>query len=269
MRSLPFALGIFVIIAGFARLAQGKHMRAAWCVRAESYGLRRVLSQTGRTSSSCVLVRKFSGPILRAGKGPKWACALNLQLSPLPKLAEPRDRSQTLSAPASGVLELDEDSVHVWFVDPSEVGLGEGEKVNEDKYGDLIKVLGDDELGRYNALVHGKRQDQADSFLLARSLLRNTLSRYCPSVSAREWHFKANQYGRPELWFGEGSKIDGKIPRELRSLRFNLSHCSGLVCCAMSLGRDVGIDAEPVQQRRYALCHVFVYANVCLYGAWA
>ncbi len=182
----------------------------------------------------------------------KWACQLNLQLSPLPKFAEPRQGCLTSSAPASGVLQLNEDSVHVWFVDPSEVGLGESsENMNKHKHDELTKVLSDDELGRYNALVHGKRQDQADSFLLARSLLRNTLSRYCPSISPREWHFKANQYGRPELWFGEGSKIEGKIPRELHSLRFNLSHCSGLVCCAMSLGRDVGIDAEPVQQRRY------------------
>jgi hypothetical protein len=170
----------------------------------------------------------------------------------------PRSGTQTLSAPSSGRLELGEDSVHVWFVDPQEVGLGEEGNLNKQKHDELIKVLGDSELVRYEALVQGRRQDQADSFLLARSLLRNTLSRYCPSISPKEWHFKANQHGRPELWFGEEQKMAEKLPRELRSLRFNLSHCSGLVCCALSLGRDVGIDAEPIKQRRQVSLPLFV-----------
>ena len=35
----------------------------------------------------------------------------------------------------------------------------------------------------------------------------------------------------------------------LRSVRFNLSHCSGLVCLAVALSREVGVDSEVLERR--------------------
>lgn len=173
---------------------------------------------------------------------------LVLDLSPAPlKAVMHQHRSpslQTIFSPASGRLELEEGSAHVWFVDPSilcEGGKGGNSRAR------LAEVLSHDERKRYDALVIGKRQDQADSFLLARTLLRGTLSRYCPAMQPREWRFRLNEHGRPELSFGECPT--GMHP-DMRRLRFNLSHCPGLVCLAVALGRDVGVDVEPIQKRR-------------------
>jgi hypothetical protein len=152
-----------------------------------------------------------------------------------------------------GRLELNEDSVHIWLVDPSDVfPMGEGgggeDGVANDERNALVKVLCPVELGRYEALVRGKRYEAADSFLLARALLRGTLSRYCSGVPPSDWVFTTNEHGRPQL------SMDGdpRLPPEMEGLRFNLSHCPGLVCCGVALGRDVGVDAEPIKERRFA-----------------
>lgn len=68
-------------------------------------------------------------------------------------------------------------------------------------------------------------------FLLTRALLRTTLSRYRPHPPQR-WRFVANRYGRPA------------VAEPPCALNFNLSHTHGLVVCAVSGGRTVGVDVE-------------------------
>ena len=74
------------------------------------------------------------------------------------------------------------------------------------------------------------------AFLLTRALVRTTLSRYA-SVAPADWRFIANAYGRPEI-------LDR--PSEVPDLRFNVSHTDGLIACAVTIGREVGVDVEHV-----------------------
>jgi 4'-phosphopantetheinyl transferase len=76
-------------------------------------------------------------------------------------------------------------------------------------------------------------------FLLTRALVRTMLSRYAV-VPPAAWAFIANVHGRPEI-------LDR--PRGVPDLRFNLSHTEGLIACAMTIGREVGVDVEHVQRR--------------------
>ena len=76
-------------------------------------------------------------------------------------------------------------------------------------------------------------------FLLTRALVRTTLSRYCAMPPA-DWRFIANVHGRPEI-------LDR--PAGVPDLRFNLSHTDGLIACAVTIGREVGVDVEHVGRR--------------------
>ena len=76
-------------------------------------------------------------------------------------------------------------------------------------------------------------------FLLTRALVRTTLSRYA-AVPPAAWAFIANAHGRPEI-------LDR--PPGVPDLRFNLSHTDGLIACAITIGREVGVDVEHIQRR--------------------
>lgn len=76
-------------------------------------------------------------------------------------------------------------------------------------------------------------------FLLTRALVRTMLSRYA-GVAPAEWAFIANVHGRPEI-------VDR--PSGVPDLRFNLSHTDGLIACAVTIGREVGVDVEHIQRR--------------------
>jgi len=139
---------------------------------------------------------------------------------------------------------LDTGSVHVWMVEEKATS-----RLDEDFVQRMCALLSPQEQARYNKqMTNPKAKDQAYSFLLARTLLRTTLSRYCPSVEPHEWIFVTNKYGRPcvswDLTLGFKP-----FHQELRELRFNLSHCNGLVICAFALGREIGIDSESTSRR--------------------
>jgi phosphopantetheinyl transferase len=149
---------------------------------------------------------------------------------------------------------LDDNHVHVWMVQTDCIE-GKGETFLES----LRDTLSEDEMKRYKrSLVTPKAREQALSFLVARSLLRCTLSRYCPEIAPKCWRFEVNAYGRPALC----SKLQRELSEDksnaalqdtlqrLSKLRFNLSHCSGMVVCAFAYGRDVGIDSEDVKSKR-------------------
>lgn len=98
----------------------------------------------------------------------------------------------------------------------------------------------------YRARLPQEELERAGQFLLERSrleylvtrmLVRSVLSHYT-GLDLAEWRFTRNTYGKPEV----GSPAD--LP-----LSFNLSHAAGLVVCAVTGGRDVGIDAESRSRR--------------------
>ncbi len=72
-------------------------------------------------------------------------------------------------------------------------------------------------------------------YLVTRCLVRTVLSRYVPQIAPQDWAFEPGPYGRPQITNPEPAA---------QALRFNLSHCDGLVVLAVTTGREVGIDCE-------------------------
>ncbi|MEL6710161.1 MAG: 4'-phosphopantetheinyl transferase superfamily protein [Pseudomonadota bacterium] len=69
----------------------------------------------------------------------------------------------------------------------------------------------------------------------AHHFLRTTLSRYA-GIAPAAWYYSHNQYGKPAVANAGQTQ-----------LQFNLSHTRGLIGCAISLNRDVGVDVESVR----------------------
>lgn len=93
-----------------------------------------------------------------------------------------------------------------------------------------LAYLRPDEIEQWRRFV---APSAADQFAAARALLRTRLSTYV-DVPPTGWIFRRNAYGRPH--------IDPAGPFE--DLHFNVSHTDGLVVCAVTHGRSVGIDVE-------------------------
>lgn len=102
-----------------------------------------------------------------------------------------------------------------------------------------------DKLDAYKAwLSHDEHERMARfvfdrdrrAFLMTRALVRTMLSRYA-SVAPADWRFIANVHGRPEI-------LDR--PKGAPDLRFNISHTDGLIACAVTIGREVGVDVENI-----------------------
>jgi len=93
------------------------------------------------------------------------------------------------------------------------------------EYRDLLSVA---ELERQQsyALERLRHRD-----LLARALVRTTLSRY-KDVNAKDWCFETGEHGKPEI----SSPSSG--------LRFNLSHAEDYIVLAVTHHHDIGIDIE-------------------------
>ncbi|MEN9438043.1 MAG: hypothetical protein RIR09_2698 [Pseudomonadota bacterium] len=84
---------------------------------------------------------------------------------------------------------------------------------------------------------HGRFHFEKDRhcYLVTRWMVRTVLSRYVPSIAPVDWTFVPGPYGRPQ--------ITNPLPAA-QALRFNLSHCDGVVVLAVTAGRAVGIDTE-------------------------
>jgi 4'-phosphopantetheinyl transferase len=108
-----------------------------------------------------------------------------------------------------------------------------------------------DRLPSYEAVLTGEevtraarfvQQADRERFVIGRVLARTMLSCHAP-VTPREWSIEIDERGRPEL---------RKVPAGTPDLRFNLSHTPGLIACAVTIGREVGVDVEHI---RRALFH--------------
>ena len=98
------------------------------------------------------------------------------------------------------------------------------------------KLLNGEERERMARLVFARDRKR---FLITRALVRTMLSRYA-GVAPADWKFIANVHGRPEI-------LDR--PPGVPDLRFNLSHTEGLIACAVTIGREVGVDVEHVGRK--------------------
>ncbi len=69
------------------------------------------------------------------------------------------------------------------------------------------------------------------AYLAAHCLKRRMLSRAEPAIDPPAWRFDTGPHGKPAV-------------AERDDLHFNLSHCRGLVACALSRSGPVGLDVE-------------------------
>jgi 4'-phosphopantetheinyl transferase len=99
-----------------------------------------------------------------------------------------------------------------------------------------LALLSPDEHARMGRLIFERDRRR---FLLTRALVRTMLSRYA-HVPAASWKFVENVHGRPEI-------LDR--PSGVPDLRFNISHTDGLIACAVTIGREVGVDVEHIGRR--------------------
>lgn len=77
-------------------------------------------------------------------------------------------------------------------------------------------------------------------YLVTRALVRTVLSKYA-QVAPKDWVFKANAHGRPEI-VNECAAA--------RNLSFNITHTAGLIILAVARDRQLGVDVENVRSRQ-------------------
>ena len=137
----------------------------------------------------------------------------------------PKAESEMSNPPAAGrkAPGPGTDAVHVWMAEPHR--CCQPELISQ-----YVSWLDEQERSRYNRFHFPQHRHE---YLVAHALLRSSLSRYSDCAPAA-WRFTTNAHGRPEL-----ATERGQPP-----LRFNLSHTTGLVACAITRSADVGIDVE-------------------------
>jgi 4'-phosphopantetheinyl transferase len=95
-------------------------------------------------------------------------------------------------------------------------------------------LTGDERLRAQRFVFEGDRA----RFIIGRALARTMLTHH-GGLPPREWPIVIDEHGRPEL-----GAHDSRLP----DLRFNLSHTEGLIACAVTVGREVGVDVENIRR---------------------
>jgi 4'-phosphopantetheinyl transferase len=121
---------------------------------------------------------------------------------------------------------LPANEVHLWYMLSEDVCSSSA----TDAY---CALMAPEEQRRYDQYLSASARLQ---FLITRGLVRTVLSRYV-AVPPSVWAFRARAHGKPEIAW----------PREADWLSFNLSNTEGLVVCAVTRGRDLGVDAEAIR----------------------
>jgi 4'-phosphopantetheinyl transferase len=128
----------------------------------------------------------------------------------------------------SSDLTLSKDVVHVFFADPASID-------DPSLLADYFTLLNKDEQTKQSRFLFDKHRQL---YLVSHTLVRTVLSLFLP-LPPSAWTFQKNQYGRP----------DAVLPPGSPPLSLNLSHTDGLAVCAVSCGRDIGIDVEHLKRR--------------------
>lgn len=129
----------------------------------------------------------------------------------------------------SHLLSLAPGEVHVWLTTPEAIA-------DEELLAAYARWMNPEEAARQARFLFARHRHQ---FLVARALVRTTLSRY-GDLPPAAWQFVNNAYGRPDI----------DPTHELGDLRFNLSHTDGLVAVAVGRG-EIGVDVEDTWRRSH------------------
>jgi len=116
------------------------------------------------------------------------------------------------------------DEVHLWIAETSAAH----DPARREGY---ARLLSPEEAARLARFRHAGARDE---FLVGRALVRTTLSRYA-RLAPEAWCFRLNAHGRPDI---------AEYPDGSPRLIFNLSHTRGLVVCAVTVARELGVDVE-------------------------
>lgn len=128
---------------------------------------------------------------------------------------------------SSRVFELPPDEVHVWHL----FSDGVTDPHLLDRYAALMNA---EERARHQRFAFAKDRHQ---FLVTRGFIRTLIARYV-GVPPADCVFVSNHYGRPSLQSG---RTDARV-------EFSLSHTPHLIACAITRGREVGIDVEDLDR---------------------
>lgn len=120
-------------------------------------------------------------------------------------------------------MNLNPNEIHLWSVGPET-------SPSDREWDTYLTLLSTEEQTRHQRFHFAKDRQQ---YLLARALLRTTLSYYQPTIRPNEWQFGIEQYGKPF--------IQNNITP---ALYFNLSHTQGLIALAVSQDANIGVDVE-------------------------
>ncbi len=135
------------------------------------------------------------------------------------------------------LLSIEDGRVDLWHVDPD--AIADSQLLG--RYGELLSA---DEQARHRRLL---RPIDRHRFLVTRAMVRCVLSAYAGG-DPRQWVFEHNAYGKPSV-AGPGTvRSTAAAP-----LRFNLSHTAGMVVCAVTAGREIGVDVECLDRARLNL----------------
>ena len=115
-------------------------------------------------------------------------------------------------------MDLPDNEIHLFFSSPEQIS----EPGLLDRYENLLT---DDERLQMSRFYYARHRHQ---FLVTRALIRSCLSIYC-NVEPGDWRFDTNSYGKPEV----------SLPDIAGQIRFNLSHCRGLVMCGITRDHDI------------------------------
>jgi 4'-phosphopantetheinyl transferase len=117
---------------------------------------------------------------------------------------------------------LDAGDVHVWAAELDRPTV----EVHR-----LAASLSADEVIRAVRFRSGRDRGR---FIVGRGFLRDVLARYCGAAPG-QLEFRYGAHGKPWL-------------PDARGLRFNLSHAGGRALCAVTRGRELGVDIERVRE---------------------
>ena len=122
---------------------------------------------------------------------------------------------------------LGQNEIHLWYQDLESPHLQSLTKAQ-------IGLLNSEETKRFEAFKVPWKQKE---YWATRVLTRTVLSQYL-STSFESLKFIENSFGRPELF----------STLENAPLQFNISHCEGLLVCAVTLEGKLGVDVEDIKQ---------------------
>lgn len=120
---------------------------------------------------------------------------------------------------------IGDDEVHIW-----RIPLEQPDAVRRA----FFETLADDERRKAERFRFEKDRRH---FVAGRGGLRAILSRYL-DLEPEQLRFSYNRYGKPTLVAETGG----------RDLSFNLSHAAGVALCALTRGREVGVDVEFIRE---------------------